>query len=185
MRIKEISKRVRYGGIGLVLLAFGALCLLPLTSYADPGSANKFGIGIEVEGADPLNVTGANGNWLIGGGLNLQYWFTANIGVRVAADYLNNTKVTPEIPGDIFPFYSGLIINLLSGASASLDAFGDFGQALVNGLDRTYFDAGLELNGPNSSGRQFFLEVRWRDLGIGTYTPAYQFISAGIGINIY
>ncbi len=185
MRVGDISRRVRCGGIGLVLLAFGALCLFPNEAHAGPGAANQFGLGAEVEGADPINVTGANGNLLVGGGLNLQYWFTPNLGVRVAADYLNNTKTTPEIPGDILPFYSGLIINLVSGAKASLDLIGDFGQALVNGQDRTYFDAGLELNGPVSSGRQFFLEVRWRDVGIGTYAIPYQFVSAGLGINIY
>jgi hypothetical protein len=185
MRFENIAKRVRYVGIGLALLAFGVLCVFPHEAHAGPGAANAFGLGVEVEGADPINVTGANGNWLVGGGLSLQYWFTPNLGVRAAADYLNNTKITPEIPGDILPFYSGLIINLLSGARASLDLFGDFGQALVNGQDRTYFDAGLELNGPVSSARQFFLEVRWRNVGIGTYTTPYQFVSAGLGINIY
>ncbi|EQD48081.1 hypothetical protein B1A_14197, partial [mine drainage metagenome] len=37
------------------------------------------------------------------------------------------------------------MINLLSGSMGSLDLVGDFGQVLNNGLDNTYFDAGLQL----------------------------------------
>lgn len=186
MEKQVLKKNGLAGGIFIFLSIFGLfLFLFPGSAEASPGSGNVFGVGIEGEAADPVNVPGADGKWLVGGGVDLQYWFTKNIGIRAGADYLNNTTPGDAIGGDILPFYSGLIISLFSVASASLDVFGDFGQAMVNGVDSTYFDAGAQLNGPVSSGRQFFLEVRWRQIGTGCYPVPYQFVSAGVGVNIF
>ena len=183
---KRGMKRNGQSWKGLVFLViFGAFLLLPVQSEAAPGGGNIFGVGIEGEGWDPVNIPGADGRWLVGGGVNLQYWFTKNIGVRAGADYLNNTSAGDGIGTDILPFYSGLMVSLFSSGAISLDLFGDFGQALVNGIDNTYFDAGAQLNGPLSSGRQFFLEVRWRQIGTGSYPTPYQFVSAGVGVNIF
>ncbi|MCL4460748.1 MAG: hypothetical protein M1297_03400 [Nitrospirae bacterium] len=157
----------------------------PRLALASPGGNNQFGVGIEAEGMDPVNVPGADGKFLAGGGFNLQYWFTKNFGVRAGADYLANTARSSAIPGDILPFYSGLLINLFTWAQASVDVFGDFGQAMLNGVDNTYFDAGAQVNSSLSSGRQFFLEVRWREIGAGVFPVPYQFVSVGAGVNIF
>ncbi|KGA94975.1 hypothetical protein ACSYAY_02280 [Leptospirillum ferriphilum] len=176
--------RGRYLLVFLCMCA-ALVCLVPERASASPGGNNLFGVGIEGEGMDPVNVPGADGKWLAGGGFNLQYWFTKNFGVRAGADYLANTMKSSAIPGDILPFYSGLLVNLFTWAQASVDVFGDFGQAMLNGVDNTYFDAGAQVNTALSSGRQFFLEVRWREIGAGVFPVPYQFVSIGAGVNIF
>ena len=184
MRGMTFMGKVRY--LVVLLGACAAVgCMEPRLAAASPGGNNQFGVGIEGEGMDPVNVPGADGKWLAGGGFNLQYWFTKNFGVRAGADYLANTSKSSAIPGDILPFYSGLLVNLFTWAQASVDVFGDFGQAMLNGVDNTYFDAGAQLNSSLSSGRQFFLEVRWREIGAGVFPVPYQFVSIGAGVNIF
>ena len=184
---RGMKKYFRSFGVLAFLSLFGVvlLSMSPVRAEASPGGGNVFGAGIEGEAADPVNIPGADGKWLVGGGVNLQYWFTKNIGVRIGADYLNNTSAGDGIGSDILPFYSGLVVNLFSSGMLSVDVFGDFGQAMVAGVDSTYFDAGAQLNGPVSSGRQFFMEVRWRQIGTGCYTTPYQFVSAGVGVNVF
>lgn len=184
MKTGWVSARFKY--LLLITIAVGTIVFVSgKDAEATPGGANQFGVGIEGEGMDPINVPGADGKWLAGGGVNLQYWFTKNFGIRAGADYLANTAASSAIPGDIIPFYSGILVNLFAWSEASLDIFGDFGQAMLNGIDNTYFDAGAQLNGPLSSGRQFFVEVRWREIGAGTYPVPYQFVSIGAGVNIF
>ncbi len=186
-RRMNVTGRKFGGSYLLVFLCICAalVCLVPERAIASPGGNNLFGVGIEGEGMDPVNVPGADGKWLAGGGFNLQYWFTKNFGVRAGADYLANTMKSSAIPGDILPFYSGLLVNLFTWAQASVDVFGDFGQAMLNGVDNTYFDAGAQVNSALSSGRQFFLEVRWREIGAGVFPVPYQFVSIGAGVNIF
>lgn len=184
MKGQSIAGKIKY------LFVFLGVCATlgvigPRQAFASPGGNNLFGVGIEGEGMDPVNVPGADGKWLAGGGINLQYWFTKNFGVRAGADYLANTSKSSAIPGDILPFYSGLLINLFTWAQASVDVFGDFGQAMLNGVDNTYFDAGAQVNTALSSGRQFFMEVRWREIGAGVFPVPYQFVSIGAGVNIF
>ena len=121
----------------------------------------------------------------MGGGVTFQYWISPGVGVRIGADYFSNSKSSGPLPQNILPFYSGLMINLISGSMGSLDLVGDFGQVLNNGIDNTYFDAGLQLNSVLSSRRQFFLDVRFREDGVGTMATPWQFVTAGLGINFF
>lgn len=162
------------------LIATGAMKAL-----ASPGAANSPGLSGEVEGMDNVNTQGAIGTLLFGGGVTLQYWISPGVGVRLGADYFSNAKSTGPLPQNILPFYSGLMINLLSGSIGSLDLVGDFGQVLNNGVDNTYFDAGLQLNSVLSNRRQFFLDVRFREDGVGTMATPWEFVTAGLGINFF
>ncbi len=154
-------------------------------AMASPGAANTPGLSGEVEGMDNINTQGAVGTMLFGGGVTLQYWISPGVGVRLGADYFSNSKSSGPLPQSILPFYSGLMINLVSGSMGSLDLVGDFGQVLNNGVDNTYFDAGLQLNSVLSSRRQFFLDVRFREDGVGTMTTPWEFVTAGLGINFF
>lgn len=156
-----------------------------MQAMASPGAANTPGLSAEVEGMDNINTQGAVGTMLFGGGVTLQYWISPGVGVRLGADYFSNSKSTGPLPQNILPLYSGLMINLVSGAMGSLDLVGDFGQVLNNGVDNTYFDAGLQLNSVLSSRRQFFLDVRFREDGVGTMTTPWEFVTAGLGINFF
>ncbi len=167
-------------GISLVMLVFSVQ-----VANASPGSSNAFGVGVEVEGADPVSTPGSNGDLYYGGGVDLQYWFTKDVGVRAGLDYLNQSKTSAVLPTNILPFYSGLLINLFSTSYMSFDLEGDFGQALLAGNANTYFDAGAMINGPLSSARQFFLDVRFREVGVGTMAQPWEFVTAGIGVNFY
>lgn len=173
------------GGLTVVLL----LAVAPWSgkvAWATPGTANAPGLSGEVEGMDDVNTPGAVGTLFFGGGVTLQYWISPGIGVRVGADYFNNEKSSGSpLPQNILPFYSGLMINLLAGSEASVDLVGDFGQALNNGVDNTYFDAGLQLNGSLSNRRQFFLDIRFREDGVGTLATPWQFVTAGLGVNFF
>jgi len=172
---------------GLIVLMLLALFVFPeKNAWSSPGGSNEPGLSLEVEGMDNINTTGATGDLFFGGGMSLQYWISPGIGVRLGADYFNNTKSSgTPLPQSILPFYAGLMINLLSGSEASLDIVGDFGQVLNNGVDNTYVDGGLQLNSVLSNRRQFFLDVRFREDGIGTMTTPWQFVTAGLGVNFF
>ena len=181
-----VSLTKRFLIIGSFLtIALSMSFAFPAIVHASPGSSNTFGVGIEVEGADPLNVPGSNGDMYYGGGVDLQYWFTKDVGVRVGMDYLNESKTSNVLPNSILPFYSGLLVNLFSTSYVSLDLEGDFGQALLSGVANTYFDAGMMLNAPLSSARQFFLDVRYREVGVGTMAQPWEFVTAGVGVNFF
>ena len=154
-------------------------------AWASPGGSNQLGFSAEVEGMDDLNTPGATGTLFYGGGVSIQYWISPGFGVRLGADYFNNSKSTGPLPQNILPFYSGLMVNLLSGSLGSLDLVGDFGQVLNNGVDNTYFDAGLQLNTLLSNRRQFFLDVRFREDGVGTMATPWEFVTAGLGISFF
>lgn len=156
-----------------------------MKALASPGGANSPGLSAEVEGMDDINTQGAVGTLLFGGGVTLQYWISPGVGVRLGADYFSNGKSTGPLPQNILPLYSGLMINLLSGSMGSLDLVGDFGQVLNNGVDNTYFDGGLQLNSVLSNRRQFFLDVRFREDGVGTMVTPWEFVTAGLGINFF
>ncbi len=168
-----------------VLLMGGILIGSSQKAMASPGGSNQLGFSAEVEGMDDINTPGGAGTMFYGGGISVQYWISPGFGVRVGADYFNNSKSTGPLPQNILPFYSGLMVNLLSGSIGSLDLVGDFGQALNNGVDNTYFDAGLQLNTLLSNRRQFFLDVRFREDGVGTMATPWQFVTAGLGINFF
>ena len=168
-----------------LVISLSMLFGFPALVHASPGSSNAFGVGIEVEGADPVNVPGANGDMYYGGGVDLQYWFTKDVGVRAGIDYLNQSKTSSILPNNIFPFYSGLLVNLFATSYMSLDLEGDFGQALLSGVANTYFDVGMMLNAPLSSARQFFLDVRYREVGVGTMAQPWEFVTAGVGVNFF
>ncbi len=181
-----ISLRKGFSVIGsFLIISLVMFFEFPGTVHASPGSSNAFGVGIEVEGADPVNVPGANGDLYYGAGVDLQYWFTKDVGVRAGIDYLNQSKTSTILPSNIFPFYSGLLVNLFATSYMSLDLEGDFGQALLSGVANTYFDAGVMLNASLSSARQFFLDVRYREVGVGTMAQPWEFITAGVGVNFF
>nr|EES53040.1 MAG: protein of unknown function [Leptospirillum ferrodiazotrophum] len=169
----------------ILVLSFLVILTGTMKAHASPGSANTWGISGEVEGMDNINTPGAEGTLLYGGGVTFQYWISPGVGVRIGADYFSNSKSSGPLPQNILPFYSGLMINLISGSMGSLDLVGDFGQVLNNGIDNTYFDAGLQLNSVLSSRRQFFLDVRFREDGVGTMATPWQFVTAGLGINFF
>lgn len=178
------ARRVRDFLIGIFIFMVGSL--VGGKAWASPGSANLPGLSIEAEGMDNLNTPGGTGNFFFGGGITLQYWISPGIGVRLGADYFNNSKSSGSpLPQSILPFYAGIMINLLSGSEASLDLVGDFGQVLNNGVDNTYADAGLQVNSVLSDRRQFFLEARFREDGIGTMATPWQFVTIGIGVNFF
>lgn len=155
------------------------------SAMATPGGTNQFGFSAEVEGMDNINTAGATGDMFIGGGVGIQYWISSGFGIRLGADYFNNTKSSGPLPQSILPFYTGIMINLLKGSYGSLDLVGDFGQVLNNGVDNTYFDAGLQANSLLTNRRQFFFEVRFREDGVGTMATPWQFITAGLGVNFF
>jgi len=184
MTRRGVSGFVKAGLVGLVLCA--SAVWTGHGAWASPGGANQPGISIEAEGMDDINTPGATGTLLFGGGASLQYWISPGFGVRLGADYFNNTKSSGSpLPQSILPFYTGLMVNLFSGSEASLDIVGDFGQALNNGVDNTYADAGLQLNSALSNQRQFFLDLRFREDGIGTMATPWQFVTIGLGVNFF
>ncbi len=168
-----------------LMLCAGALMGNSPKALASPGGNNRIGFSAEVEGMDNINTPGATGTMFYGGGVSLQYWINPGVGIRLGADYFNNSKSLGPLPQTILPFYSGLMINLLSGAKGSLDLVGDFGQVLNNGVDNTYFDGGLQYNTLMSNSHQFFLDVRFREDGVGTMVKPWQFITAGLGVNFF
>jgi hypothetical protein len=184
MKLPVLKGRLQEAVVVLIFI-ISLLVAGARSAQASPGSANTPGLSAEVEGMDNVNTQGAVGTIFYGGGVTLQYWISPGVGVRLGADYLTNSKTTGPLPQNILPFYSGLMINLLSGSMGSLDLVGDFGQVLNNGLDNTYFDAGLQLNSLLSSRRQFFLDIRFREDGVGTMTTPWQFVTAGLGINFF
>ncbi|EQD24743.1 MAG: hypothetical protein D084_Lepto4C00359G0004 [Leptospirillum sp. Group IV 'UBA BS'] len=182
---KGFSMAKLMGFISSLFVLLYLVCGTGTSSWASPGGNNQLGFSAEVEGMDDLNTPGGTGTMFYGGGVSIQYWISPGFGVRLGADYFNNSKSTGPLPQSILPFYSGLMVNLLSGSLGSLDLVGDFGQALNNGVDNTYFDAGLQLNSLLSSRRQFFLDVRFREDGVGTMATPWEFVTAGLGINFF
>ena len=186
---REMKRVIKSGllrsGLVVLMLCF-SLALTEVNAWSSPGGSNVPGLSIEVEGMDNVNTPGGTGDIFFGGGMTLQYWISPGIGVRLGADYFNNTKSSgTPLPQSILPFYAGLMINLLTGSAASLDIVGDFGQVLNNGVDNTYFDAGLQVNSVLSNRRQFFLDLRFREDGVGTMATPWQFVTAGVGVNFF